>query len=54
MLKKISKATFSSFQDPSYKGFKDDAEPDKLNFDCPCVDNLPNGPCGSLWRKVFC
>ena len=44
---------FSSFKDQSYKGFKDDSKPNELNFDCPCVDNLPYGPCGPLWRKVM-
>merc|ERR1739848_921869 len=24
-----------------------------LNFDCPCVDNLPYGPCGDLWKTYI-
>merc|ERR1711887_137031 len=51
-LKLVSKTDFS-FTDPSYKGFKDDTKPNELNFDCPCVDNLPYGPCGPLWKKYM-
>merc|ERR1711931_223856 len=51
-LKLVEKNDFS-FKDQSYKGFKDDSKPNELNFDCPCVDNLPYGPCGPLWRKYM-
>merc|ERR1712212_120958 len=48
----IEKTDFS-FNDPSYMPFTDPSDPTKLNYDCPCVDNLPNGPCGALWRKFM-
>lgn len=32
----------------------DPSRPGEQNYDCPCVDNLPYGPCGDLWRKVSC
>merc|ERR1739848_773782 len=51
-LKRVYETDYS-FQDPSYKGFKDDSKPNELNFDCPCVDNLPYGPCGNLWRRYM-
>merc|ERR1712062_721422 len=50
-LKQISQSDYS-FSDPSYRPFTDETKPGELNFDCPCVDNLPYGPCGPLWQKV--
>nr|XP_002125847.1 mitochondrial intermembrane space import and assembly protein 40-A-like isoform X2 [Ciona intestinalis] len=25
----------------------------EINWDCPCLGNLPNGPCGENFRKAF-
>uniref|UniRef100_H2Z7L2 GCK domain-containing protein n=1 Tax=Ciona savignyi TaxID=51511 RepID=H2Z7L2_CIOSA len=25
----------------------------EINWDCPCLGNLPNGPCGSSFREAF-
>ena len=25
----------------------------EINFDCPCLGNMPNGPCGLLFRDSF-